>query len=242
MPQTASPDRALGVVLKACVVISCLAGIATHGATGDSGLTGSLFKAFTIQSNACTAIISGLFLAAEGSGRTLEASPCLSAVKYMFTTSILLTWLVFSVLLAPAMSIGYLTSASNILLHTIAPMLAMADFLNSRDALKEDRVSLLLPLVMPLAYALYFFSSYSITGKMPVPYFFLDYVRFGWFRIGSSGIGVAYWMAVLMLMLVLLGRAILRLRRLASARSVIVFAAAAMAGLSLATSLVSAIR
>lgn len=143
-------------------------------------------------------------------------------------------------MLAPAMNINYLASLSNILLHTITPVLAMADFSNSGDALKKGKASLLLPLVMPLIYSMYFFTSYSMTGKMPVPYFFLDYMRFGWFGISSSGIGVAYWMAVLTLILIWIGRTILRLRCRTLLKPCITMAVGAtMISLSLATSLVS---
>ena len=54
---------------------------------------------------------------------------CLYVIKYMFTTSVLLTRMVSGVLLTLTMSIAYLVSLSNILLHNLTPSLALLDFI-----------------------------------------------------------------------------------------------------------------
>lgn len=243
MPRSAISESLTGKALKIGVIASCITGIATHSTSGDGGFMSSIFQAFTIQSNIWIALICAVELLSEDHNFTEGPGPTLSTVKHMATTSILLTWIVFAVMLAPAMNPSYLASVSNILLHTVTPVLAAMDYLHRGVAPREGRVGVLSPIILPLSYSIYFFISYGITGKMPVPYFFLDYVRFGWFRIGSSGIGVAYWIIILTILLIVMGRGLIRLRRSASVKPTIILAAAAtMIGLSLATSLATRIK
>ena len=103
----------------------------------------------------------------------------------MFTVSILLTYLVFAVLLTPFMHWSYLISLSNILLHTITAILALADFLlDSYVYATKKRTLVTTGLIMPFLYSIFFFIYYEITNQMPVPYFFLDFKKYGWFNIG----------------------------------------------------------
>lgn len=237
MPRSALAGLLNRKALKICVIASCASGIATHSASGGTGFMSSIFKAFTIQSNVWIALIYMAVLLNESSSGDKEPSSTLASLRFMATTSIMLTWIVFAVMLAPAMNPSYLASASNILLHTVTPVLAVMDYLVDADASRNEWSDVLSPIILPLAYSVYFFISYWLTGKMPVPYFFLDYRRFGWFRIDSAGIGVAYWALILTAVLILMGRALIRLKRSARGKLPIALAvAAAMMVLSLATS------
>lgn len=38
-----------------------------------------------------------------------------------------------------------------------------------------------------------------------VPYFFLDYEKYGWFEIGDGNIGVFYWVIIILIIVYLIG-------------------------------------
>ncbi len=75
---------------------------------------------------------------------------------------------------------------------------------------------------MPLLYAIFFFSAYEITGKLPVPYFFLDYKELGWLGFSAESIGVVYWVGLLLLVLIGIGAVVVRLKTTAEKRPLMV--------------------
>ena len=130
----------------------------------------------------------------------------------MFTTSVLLTWFAFAVLLTPIMKPAYLVSISNFCLHNLTPMLALLDFINFDHAYMPEKKHTWLALIMPALYMLFFFSASEMIGKLPVQYFFLDYKTHGWFSIGAGGIGVVYWIVILFLVCLAIGSTALILK------------------------------
>lgn len=207
---------AAGLVLKIGVVASCCFGIYLHIAVGGSDFSGSdsIFLYFTTQSNLWIALISLVFLVADiftGGRRRLPR--WLYALKFMFTISILLTFVVFFALLAPLMSASYLFSMGNLLLHLITPMLALADFVLCDYGYRTSRGHILLGAVMPLLYMMEAyvlgFLGVSYSGRY-VPYYFMDYKRLGWFAIGDDSIGVAFWVGGITLILLLMSWGLLR--------------------------------
>lgn len=142
----------------------------------------------------------------------------LLTLKYMFTVSILLTFMVFAVLLAPLMPRSYLMSPANFFLHYLTAMLATADYLICDYHHRMPFRSILLGLVMPF---LYLTTALAASfrgvrfGGQRVPYFFMDYAKLGWLKISSQGMGVVYWIALLMVMLLIIGAV---LRKLAEIR------------------------
>lgn len=210
---------AASVLLKLGVAASCWIGINQHDVSLSGGFMDSIYKAFTMQSNIWIAAICLVFLGFDWINKGTRKIPqWLHAIKFMFTTSVLLTWLVFAVLLTPMMNLNYLLSPSNLFLHNITPMLALLDFINFDQDSKVNRSHLGLGLVMPLLYMIFFFSAYEITGKLPVPYFFLDYKKLGWVGFGAEGFGVVYWVGLLLLVLIGIGAAVLKLKSTAGRR------------------------
>lgn len=206
-------QKVIGNILKICIILSCTAGIVLHIVNDDSGFMNRIFLAFTIQSNIWIALICMVFLLTGLIIKKHAIPEWLHILKFMFTVSILLTYLVFAVLLTPFMHWSYLISLSNILLHTITAILALADFLlDSYVYATKKRTLVTTGLIMPFLYSIFFFIYYEITNQMPVPYFFLDFKKYGWFNIGQQGISVIYWMAVLCAVLVLTGYVILWLK------------------------------
>jgi hypothetical protein len=193
----------IGIVLKIGVILSAGIGIFTQGDYS------SVFYYFTIQSNiwiAAAALVFVIFdINAGGRGQIPQA---LYAIKFMFTASICLTFLVFSLILSPLMPKSYLFSLPNLLLHNLTAFLALADFILCDKNFRSGKRTWLLASVMPGIY-LVFALMLSRTGARfsgkTVPYFFLDYEKLGWFRIGSSGLGVVYWVAMIFLLTSLIG-------------------------------------
>ncbi|MHB8963703.1 MAG: Pr6Pr family membrane protein [Saccharofermentanales bacterium] len=207
---------AVGLLLKIGVVVSCCLGIYLHIAVGGSDFMGSdsIFLYFTTQSNLWIAQICLLFLVADifTAGRR-RLPQWLYVFKFMFTISILLTFVVFFALLAPLMSASYLFSMGNLLLHLITPMLALADFVLCDYGFRTSRGYVLFGAVMPL---LYMMEAYGLAflgvsyGNRRVPYYFMDYEKLGWFAIGDGSIGVAYWVAGITLILLAMSWGLLR--------------------------------
>ncbi|MGB7595668.1 MAG: Pr6Pr family membrane protein, partial [Erysipelotrichaceae bacterium] len=181
-----------------------------------------IFKAFTIQSNVWIAAICLVFLLYNLSGRDDWSIPAwLYNIKFMLTVDITLTYLVFAVLLTPLMSVRFLSSPANFFQHNLTSILALLDFMLCDRPYASKAKHIWLSLIMPLLYAVYFFSTYELTGIMPVAYFFLDYKKLGWFSIGGSGLGVGIWIIMLCGLLLLIGLAILKLKNICQKRPLI---------------------
>ncbi|MFA5342299.1 MAG: hypothetical protein WC332_11045 [Clostridia bacterium] len=209
-----SKRKDIGSILKIGVIFSCTTGIVLHLTADTSGFMNRIFLAFTIQSNMWIAGICLLFLIIDIVRKNESKPVWLHVLRFMFTVSILLTYIVFAVLLSPLMELSYLSSLSNILLHTVTAVLAVADFIV--DDFKytiKPRMLAFSGLIMPLLYSVFFFIYYEVMNQMPVPYFFMDFKKYGWFTIGNDGIGVIYWMSILCIVLMLIGYIILLLKK-----------------------------
>jgi hypothetical protein len=241
-----SPTEVLaGIGLKLGVIASCVLGIMQHSVDISEGFMDSIFMAFTTESNIWVAAMCFVFLCIDLVTKGRRGVPqWLYAVKYMTTTSVILTWLAFAVLLSPTMNVGYLVSPSNILLHNVTPMLAVLDFILFDGNYDPPRKPSSFALVMPLAYGLFFFAAYELSGRLPVPYFFLDYKTYGWLRVDARGIGVVYWILVLSAVLLGIGGGILNLKKRCHEKPLTcsMLVLAAMPGLSLVFALISVLR
>jgi hypothetical protein len=192
-----------GLVLKLAIVLSALAGISLQINSGSKDWmeSGSIFLYFTTQSNIWIALIAlpVIIFDLVGKGRR-DLPKTLYAIKFMFTASISLTFVVFSLLLAPLMPRSYLLSPSNLFLHNITAFFALADFWIFDRKMTIKKGTWLLAVIMPALYLVFVLILAStgprFSGNL-VPYFFLDYQKLGWLRIGQGGIGVAYWIAIL---------------------------------------------
>lgn len=237
-------NRIVSATLKLGVTASCLIGILSHQLIWSGGFMNSIFKAFTVQSNLWISAICLVFFAFDLAGHGLRRIPqALHLLKFMFTSSILLTWAVFAVLLSPTMTTAYLLSQSNFLLHNLTPAFALLDYLNFDSDSRVQSKHIPLSLIMPLFYTVFFCIAYAITGKLPVPYFFLDYKKYGWYRITKKGIGVFYWIGFLSLGLLGIGTAMLKLKALNKENpfAVSLVSAAMMLGISALLGWISAI-
>jgi hypothetical protein len=197
-------------IVKFLVLASCVLGLSLHRYSSSGGFMHSIYGAFTAQSNIWISLICIIFFIMNAAG--IKKNRLLYLIKFMFTSSILLTWLVFAVLLAPILDSSYILSPSNIFLHSITPILAMADFLLFDNEFSISLKSLWTVLVMPLIYLVFAFTVYEQSGSLPTYYFFLDYKKLGWFTMTSTGIGTGFWILLLSAVLYLKGIILLILK------------------------------
>lgn len=187
----------------------------------------NLLLFFTTQSNLW---IGAACLAAAGfalAGR--DAPGWFWAVKYMLTVSIAVTGLVYNLVLAPQYgryfgSLLRAYSPSVALLHLAVPALGLLSYLAFDPAEPDGRRAWLgpVPLLAYLAFILTF-STVSADGYLfdglggpsRFPYFFLDYIRNGWFTLAAdpARLGVFWWVAPALLLTYALSRFLLFLHR-----------------------------
>ncbi len=199
-------------VLKLLLCTSCILGIVLHGSIFSGDFLSSTFTAFTTQSNIWISLICIVFLILELAGKEQKLQ-ILHTLKFMFTSSILLTWAVFAVLLAPLLSPSYILSPTNLFLHTVTPIVAAADYLLFDDNTYTGTKNLWTVLIMPFLYTIFAFICYEKLGSLPTNYFFLDYKKNGWFVVTSSGLGTGFWIIVLSAILYSKGFVLLLLKR-----------------------------
>lgn len=148
----------------------------------------------------------------------------LFGLRFASVTGILLTFVVFTLLLAPFLDLWYLASPANLLVHNLVPLLSAADFclFSTKERPAKPRLSwaLLLPggyLLFSLALAQ--FGAFFEGGKSRYPYYFLDPGQNGWLALGGGRLGVVYWWLLIALLALLLGKGLLALRYLVQRRA-----------------------
>lgn len=170
---------------------------------------------FTVQSNLLvliTMLISCIYDILSLSGKFIEKPSFLYKLKLISTASIFLTFIVFGVILTPIIikegRPDVVLCYSSIVMHQIIPIVALVDWCLDTG---EEKLSLAytpLPLVFPLYYFILTmilsnlgvtYPSYEngVQVEAIVPYFFLNYKKYGWFRIDGINLGVAYWLVIL---------------------------------------------
>ncbi|NLB54486.1 MAG: Pr6Pr family membrane protein, partial [Lentisphaerae bacterium] len=134
-------------------------------------------------------------------------------LKYVLTISITLTFSVFFVLLLPEYGLSVLWMPGNLSTHLIAPIAAILDYIFFEKSHVKHRYTLLYTLVPPYAYVVLtmILSRLGVRyqGDSIVPYYFLDYEKLGWLRISENGIGVIYWILLISVVMLGMGKLIL---------------------------------
>lgn len=198
------------LALKFVIIIGCIIGVCdTAGmGSGDDFMSAAAFLFFTVQSNLWIAAISIPFIVYDIKrlkGEKVVVPQWVYKIKFIFTVAITLTFLVFSLMLSPQMIatgyVSYLYSMSNIFLHNLVPICAIIDWSLNDYECKTGPKYLLYGAIMPLLYYIFAMIA-SVSGVdfgngARVPYFFMEYYTYGWFRIGNGGIGTAYWFILL---------------------------------------------
>ncbi len=144
-------------------------------------------------------------------------------IHFMLTVAITITLIVFFLVLVPELGLHVATLAGSIETHLIAPIAAIFYFIRFEDTNDFKKNAIYTALILPLIYVFLIFilsgSGMTFISDAPVPYFFLNYERLGWFRIADGRMGVVYWMIALAALVLVLGYAILKLNKTISQNS-----------------------
>lgn len=136
--------------------------------------------------------------------------------RLVVAVAITVTFLVFWTMLAPMMNLRYLVSPTNIILHTLVPLMTLADaaFIDRDYMPKKSHV--LFCMIPPLAYLGFAMiraevSDMLLSADSKYPYWFLDVDKYSWFGF-KNGVGVFYWVIVVVLIVLGLGYLIYALK------------------------------
>lgn len=185
------------------------------------------FSFFTQLSNLFAALVVAVQLGRSLANRKSQSA---AVVKFTATVSILVTFLVYLLVLAPIRPGGVIGAYredgyASLCLHLITPLLTLADFLISDADYPWRPVHSLCALIPPVVYFLFILLLGGAGVRwymgMPVPYMFLNYAApCGWFGImpetagvTTTGIGVFYVMLLLLGLFCLAGLALIALAR-----------------------------
>ncbi|MEV4711196.1 Pr6Pr family membrane protein [Micromonospora sp. NPDC049374] len=204
--------RSVAVVLRLTIVISVLAGVVLT-ALGPATVTG-LLPYFTIQSNLAVGLVAGYAVWRARRGRPDPPDGLTGAVTLYIT----ITAVVYHLVLAnpaspfampqPDRALG--EAFGNQFLHTVVPLLAVADWaLLGRHGLLRLRHALWW-LAFPLGYLGFALVRGLLVHRYPYP--FLDAAELGYVGVGivSACLAVVFWL--LGLLLVGTDRTLTRLR------------------------------
>ena len=180
---------------------------------------GTALNFYTLQSNILVLIteVILLFYSFFDADKTSKFSRPIAILKYVTTTAITLTFLVFWGMLAPYMEIASLIEPSCLLVHAITPIFMIIDFLvgNDEELLKKRDVGY--TLIPPIYYLIYCLvraeiSDTTLTGGSRYPYWFIDVDVYGWFG-NENGIGVIYWVIFMMFIVWSIGLGLILLKK-----------------------------
>jgi hypothetical protein len=194
------------IALRAALLAACGAGVFRAVFRREGGAMNGGVLYYTIQSNLwvflITAITLALSIARQISGAAVRWRP-LEIARFAVLVGITITFLVFWIMLAPKMEKAYLLSLNNLLVHTLVPLLFIADFFLLDRSSPIGKLEVLWSMAMPLYYFLFSIVHAAVNPRLSFegggryPYFFLDVDRFGWFGL-RSGLGVFWWVLILL--------------------------------------------
>ena len=200
------------ILIKLALVSIGVSGIIVTYVSAGFMSGGTTFLYFTIQSNITIIAITAIYLVdAIGvlRGREPYKNQILRHIKLSFTVAITITFIVFVTLLAPITGVAYFFSYSNFSLHIIVPILAILDYFLFDTDIKIFKLSFLVGTAMPVYYFFFYLigraAGFTYLNGDKAPYFFLDFEKYGWFSVSSEGIGVFYWVTILLVFAALLG-------------------------------------
>jgi hypothetical protein len=196
----------IAVILRATLIACCWIGV--HKGVfppGGGFMNPEKTLYYTYQSNFWVLILTLIYLAlgvvrlVRGDIRIPRA---LQIARYCVAVAITITFLVYWLMLSPAFDLKENLTLNNQMLHTIVPMLFVADFLLIDRGKPMGRLSALWAAALPLYYFIFSLiyaavrpeHLYEYGGRYP--YFFLNLDKYGWFG-SPAGMGVLWWVLIL---------------------------------------------
>lgn len=201
--------RRICALLLEVVVIVC-ASVSVFFLSDTVAIWGRLLY-FTNQSNIWIALVMACLLALSLKGK--DEPHWLYRLHYMSMVSILLTFLVFTFMLAPTLDAAFLTKPSSLLAHLVVPLASLAHWLWCVKPQDMGKRQCYLSVVYPLWYCAMVIACVALKvtfgeEKSKVPYFFLDWESQHWLMV--------VWIVLLCVVVVILGKVLLLLQRKAN--------------------------
>ena len=199
-------NKILCLILRIIFIVICYIGVYTNIIdTNENAFMGggTALNFYTIQSNIlvlATQVI--LFIYTLFDYKLKEKFlKFISLLKFVTTTAITLTLLVFWGMLAPYMEVERLKSFSCILVHLVIPLGMIFDFLFGKNKYEFKKKDILFSLIPPVLYFIFCLiraeiSDIRLTGGSRFPYWFIDIDAYGWLG-NENGIGVLYWIIII---------------------------------------------
>lgn len=175
--------------------------------------TGSPLLYFTNQSNVWIGVIALVFVIFDFvvlvKNKDIEKPNYLYIIKFMCTVAITLTGVIFNFILYPQAVINNIPllyfSLHNFFVHVIVPVLSVISYIIFDYRFRTTKFTFLFATILPIYYLCFSLilsaNNVYFTKDSTVPYFFLDYKTYGWFNISSNGLGVFYWIIIVILMI-----------------------------------------
>lgn len=215
--------RTYRLILNILLVILVTAGIISQAFSGAFGHGGITFLYFTTESNLVMAVVSLVLLYFDL--RKKELPVFLKVFHHIAVVAVTLTYLVFAFILAPFFEMPtYFYSFQNIVLHNLGPILAIIVYLLYEH--ETPKIARLLSIVSPLSYLGATFILYFAGVFFPpngLPYFFLEYMTYGWLRIDYPNFGVIYWWVLIILIVFVISASIYYLKRKAQNNNKVIY-------------------
>lgn len=172
---------------------------------------------FTVQSNIFVIIIMmilNVFDVLKLCEKFVKVPTLLYRIKFISTTAISLTSIVFCLLLTPLLVLegraDVAFSFSSIVMHVIVPFISIYDWFVDDGEQHVPLYAAPIPLIFPLYYMFFAyiasacgvrFRSYEegVEVMSKYPYFFLDYETYGFFKIDGINFGIVYWLIIIII-------------------------------------------
>lgn len=183
---------------------------------GNNFMSNNSLYYFTIESNIWILMISFIFLIFDIF--KIKIPNFLYIIKYIFTVSITLTFIIFNFVIVPQMlatsvSLEELFCFSNVALHMVSPLFAVYSFIFFDKELKIKKNYYLFGITMPLLYFIFCIVLSNILVKeifvmgntvSKFPYFFMNYIENGWFNISLDvfKMGTFYWVFIIAILVI----------------------------------------
>lgn len=199
---------------KGFKILTIISGILAvlFGLFTQSGVHWTSLLYFTQQSNIWAVIMSLVLLIKK------DRPPLLNNIRFMTVSAISLTLIVFNLLLTPQLiasgDYGYLFSPGNVFAHYLTPILHLTDYLIYGK--QSNKRVIFASVILPLIYFVFAMTANPLFNIMfyqkTVPYFFLDYQEYSFFKIGYAKtidyglkLGVFYWIIIILMIILILG-------------------------------------
>ena len=190
-------NKRFALVFRLCAMTFAIVGLLKQLGVFAGRLAPGAFMFYTIQSNLLAAAMFA-FLSFQTAESLRNGAPGglgrYTRLGMVCAVDLLVTLIVFWVLLVPEVPASYLWTFDNIAVHTVTPLLCLADYILFSEAGRLRYRDVYYVCIFPAAYVLFTTAAglagyvYSFSGTFgnaadaaPVrfPYFFLDFDRLG---------------------------------------------------------------